>query len=659
MCNAPGSDDSSLPPAPAATTPLGSFKASAHQLLHPVDGDGDDAAGHARQLSKVAGEARAIGRVSVPMAVTGLVMYSRALISMLFLGRLGELALAGGSLALGFANITGYSVLSGLALGMEPICGQAFGARRGKVLALALHRTVLLLLAVALPISLLWVTSTGHILKLLGQDEGVADAAQTFAAYASADLAVLAVLHPLRVYLRSQNLTLPITACSVFSVILHGPINYLLVVRLNMGVAGVALAVALTDLNLLLALLCFLAISGAHRDSWVGPTTDCLRGWPAMLRLAVPTATAVCLEWWWYELMIVLSGLLPNPTATVASMGILIQATSLVYVFPSSLGQGASTRVSHQLGAGRPAGARRAAAAALSIGAAVGVAAAAFMASVRTHWGRMFTSDADILALTAVALPIAGLCELGNCPQTAGCGVLRGSARPASGARINLASFYLVGMPVGLALAFGARMGFAGLWLGLLAAQAACAVWMARAVADTDWDVEVTRAKELTKGSSNNQSECNNATTTTTAASSDITIVIATSNSNVAGCKSNINGYVPISESCKGNEDDELEKLEAGLMASEDEDEDATTASISGSEDSGSGDASGDTDAAVRENHGSSSINSGGAGTTTVTEGKEQRRREGPERDPLISMGDGEHDGDGRGGGQGLIKHAV
>lgn len=347
MCNAAGTDS-----LPAPAPPLGSLKASAHQLLHPVDGDQANA--HALQLSKVAGEARAIGRVSVPMAVTGLVMYSRALISMLFLGRLGELALAGGSLALGFANITGYSVLSGLALGMEPICGQAFGARRGKLLALALHRTVLLLLAVALPISLLWVTSTGHVLKLLGQDEGVADAAQTFAAYASADLAVLAVLHPLRVYLRSQNLTLPITACSLFSVLLHGPINYLLVVRLRMGVAGVALAVALTDLNLLLALLCFLAISGAHRDSWVGPTLDCLRGWPELLRLAVPTATAVCLEWWWYELMIVLSGLLANPRATVASMGILIQATSLVYVFPSSLGQGASTRVSHQLGAGRP-----------------------------------------------------------------------------------------------------------------------------------------------------------------------------------------------------------------------------------------------------------------------------------------------------------------
>ncbi|KAK3147907.1 hypothetical protein QOZ80_3BG0288240 [Eleusine coracana subsp. coracana] len=610
MCNT-GSDlpsssspSDSLPP-PVIITSL--MKSSAHQLLHPVD-DG----GHAMHLSKVAAEARAIGRVSVPMAVTGLVMYSRALISMVFLGQLGELALAGGSLALGFANITGYSVLSGLALGMEPICGQAFGARRGKLLALALHRTVLLLLAVALPISLLWVTSTGPILRVLGQDAGVAEAAHEFARYASLDLAVLALLHPLRVYLRSQNLTLPITACSLFSVLLHGPINYLLVSRLRMGVAGVALAVALTDLNLLLALLVFLAISGAHRDSWVGPTSDCLRGWPALLRLSVPTATAVCLEWWWYELMIVLSGLLPDPRAAVASMGVLIQATSLVYVFPSSLGQGASTRVAHQLGAARPAGARRAAGAALSAGLVVGVAAAAFMVSVRDRWARMFTSDADILRLTAVALPIAGLCELGNCPQTAGCGVLRGSARPASGARINLASFYLVGMPVGVALAFGAGLGFAGLWLGLLAAQAACAVWMARAVAATDWDLEVARARELTKaGNNNNNAEHEQCNTT----ASDVT---TGSNSNAKN--NDDDGYVPIN--------DLLEKLEEGLIM--------TTTASSESE------SSDDSDAVVRENHGAA------AAGTTATEGKDEQW----ERAPLISVEGGEHDGDGRGGGQ-------
>ncbi|KAI4962620.1 hypothetical protein ZWY2020_028712 [Hordeum vulgare] len=397
MCNTGAS-----PPIAAA---LASFKNSSH-LLHPVvtTTTATIAAAH-RALHIRAWPARR-GRSTVVGADGGDgAGRTPALHLHVFLGQLGELALAGGSLALGFANITGYSVLSGLALGMEPICGQAFGARRGKLLALALHRTVLLLLAVALPISLLWITSTGHI--LLRQDEGVASAAQTFAAYASADLAVLAVLHPLRVYLRSQNLTLPITACSLFSVLLHGPINYLLVLRLRME-SPASRSPSRSPTSTCSWRPMLPRYLGAHRDSWVGPTSDCLRGWGAMLRLAVPTATAVCLEWWWYELMIVLSGLLPNPRATVASMGILIQATSLVYVFPSSLGQGASTRVSHQLGAGRPAGARRAAGAALFIGLVIGAVASTFMVSVRNHWGRMFTSDSEILRLTAVALLIAG-----------------------------------------------------------------------------------------------------------------------------------------------------------------------------------------------------------------------------------------------------------
>ncbi|KAI3501184.1 hypothetical protein L1887_29046 [Cichorium endivia] len=61
------------------------------------------------------------------MILTGMLLYSRSMISMLFLGQLGELALAGGSLASGFANITGYSILFGLSQGRKPICGQAFG----------------------------------------------------------------------------------------------------------------------------------------------------------------------------------------------------------------------------------------------------------------------------------------------------------------------------------------------------------------------------------------------------------------------------------------------------------------------------------------------------------------------------------------------------
>ncbi|XP_010268640.1 PREDICTED: protein DETOXIFICATION 48-like [Nelumbo nucifera] len=460
---------------------------------------------------EVVEEIKAMGKISSPTALTGLIMYSRAMISMIFLGHLGQLELAGGSLSIGFANITGYSVISGLAMGMEPICGQAYGAKQWKLLGLTLQRTVLLLLSTSIPISAMWLNMK-RILLWCGQDEEISSMAHVFIVFSIPDLFFLSLLHPLRIYLRTQGITLPLTYCSAISVLLHVPLNFLLVVHFKMGIAGVAIAMVWTNLNLFLLLSAFIFFSGVYKDSWVAPSMDCLRGWSSLLGLAVPTCVSVCLEWWWYEFMIMLCGLLVNPKATIASMGILIQTTSLVYVFPSSLSLGVSTRVGNELGANRPAKARIAMIVSLACAAALGLAAMLFTTLVRHRWGLFFTDDAEILELTSVALPIVGLCELGNCPQTTGCGVLRGSARPTTGANINLGSFYLVGMPVAIFMGFVAKMGFAGLWIGLLAAQASCAILMLYVLGTTDWVVQAERARELTNASLSSSSFTKEAT---------------------------------------------------------------------------------------------------------------------------------------------------
>uniref|UniRef100_A0A7C9DQQ4 Protein DETOXIFICATION n=1 Tax=Opuntia streptacantha TaxID=393608 RepID=A0A7C9DQQ4_OPUST len=451
-------------------------------------------------LSEVVEEMRAIGKISGPTAMTGLLLYSRAMISMLFLGYLGELELAGGSLSIGFANITGYSVISGLAMGMEPICGQAYGAKQMKLLGLTLQRTVLLLLSTSIPISFMWLNMK-RILLWCGQDDEISSVAHIFTLFSIPDLIFLSILHPLRVYLRTQNITLPLTYCTAVSVVLHVALNFLLVVYLKMGIAGVAIAMVWTNFNMCVFLSLFIYLSGVYKSTWVLPSMDCIRGWSSLLALAIPTCISVCLEWWWYEFMIMLCGLLANPKATIASMGILIQTTSLVYVFPSSLSLGVSTRVGNELGAHRPGKARISMMVAMACAVGLGLGAMLFTTLMRHQWGRFFTNDEEILHLTAVALPIAGLCELGNCPQTTGCGVLRGSARPTIGANINLGSFYLVGMPVAMLLGFVVKMGFPGLWMGLLAAQATCALLMVYVLYKTNWIREVSRARELTKAS--------------------------------------------------------------------------------------------------------------------------------------------------------------
>ncbi|KAJ1375250.1 Multi antimicrobial extrusion protein [Sesbania bispinosa] len=376
-------------------------------------------------------EAKSLLVVAFPIALTALIFYTRSMVSMLFLGKLGDVELAAGSLAIAFANITGYSVLSGLSLGMEPLCSQAFGAKRPKLLSLTLHRCIIFLLACSIPISLLWFNMS-RIFLFLHQQERITNMAQKYLIFLLPDLVTNSFLHPIRVYLRAQSITHPVT------------------------------------------------------------------GWEPLIRLAAPSCVSVCLEWWWYEIMIVLCGLLVDPTATVAAMGILIQTTSLIYVFPSSLGFAVSTRVGNELGANRPSRARISAVVAVFFAAVMGFSAVVFASSMRHRWGRMFTGDEEILRLTAAALPILGLCELGNCPQTVGCGVVRGTARPNTAANVNLSAFYLVGMPVAVGLAFWLDVGFCGLWLGLLSAQVCCAGLMLYMIGTTDWEHQACRAQLLT-----------------------------------------------------------------------------------------------------------------------------------------------------------------
>ncbi|KAJ1438001.1 Multi antimicrobial extrusion protein [Sesbania bispinosa] len=447
--------------------------------------------------STIMTEVKSLMLLAFPIALTALIFYSRSMVSMLFLGHLGDLQLAAGSLAMAFANITGYSVLSGLSLGMEPLCSQAFGAKRPKVLSLTLHRCVMFLLACAIPISMLWLNMS-KIMLWLHQEPHITNMAQTYLFFSLPDLITNSFVHPIRIYLRAQGITHPLTLASLAGTILHLPFNYLLVTRLGLGVAGVAAASAASNLSILLFLVAHVWLTGLHRDTWTAPSRECLTGWKPLLRLAAPSCVSVCLEWWWYEIMIVLCGLLVDPTATVASMGILIQTTSLIYVFPSSLGFAVSTRVGNELGANRPFRAKLSAVVSVFVAAMMGFSAMFFATGMRHRWGRMFTADEDILRLTAAALPILGLCELGNCPQTVGCGVVRGTARPTVAANVNLSAFYLVGMPVAVGLGFWLDVGFCGLWLGLLSAQVCCAGLMLYVIGTTDWDFEAQRAQILT-----------------------------------------------------------------------------------------------------------------------------------------------------------------
>ncbi|KAJ4909490.1 MATE efflux family protein [Raphanus sativus] len=408
-------------------------------------------------LPQIIDELKELWAMVLPITAMNCLVYVRAVVSVLFLGRLGSLELAGGALSIGFTNITGYSVLVGLASGLEPVCSQAFGSKNWELLSLSLHRMVVILLIAAVPISILWI-NLGPIMLFMGQDPEITATAAEYVLYALPDLLTNTLLQPLRVYLRSQRVTKPMMWCTLAAVAFHVPLNYWLVMVKRWGVPGVATASVVTNLIMVMFLVAYVWVSGKMQKSQrvsgsmvatvAAPSSvvELVGGLGPLMRVAVPSCLGICLEWWWYEIVIVMGGYLENPKLAVAATGILIQTTSLMYTVPMALAGCVSARV-----------------------------------------------------LVASVMPIVGLCELGNCPQTTGCGILRGTGRPTVGAHVNLGSFYFVGTPVAVGLAFWLKIGFSGLWFGLLSAQAACAVSILYAVlARTDWEGEAVRAMRMT-----------------------------------------------------------------------------------------------------------------------------------------------------------------
>ncbi|PWA94717.1 Auxin response factor 1 [Artemisia annua] len=97
--------------------------------------------------------------IAVPTILTGFLVCGKSFTSTFVLGRIGELETAGGSLSNAITNITGFSVIYGLSMGMDGITPQAYGASNFTFMARTLHRTVLILLTTTIPITILWLNA--------------------------------------------------------------------------------------------------------------------------------------------------------------------------------------------------------------------------------------------------------------------------------------------------------------------------------------------------------------------------------------------------------------------------------------------------------------------------------------------------------------------
>ncbi|KAK4256570.1 hypothetical protein QN277_006276 [Acacia crassicarpa] len=430
-----------------------------------------------------------------PLMFVNLLNYCLQVISVMFVGHQGGLALSGASMATSFASVTGFSLLVGMSSALDTLCGQSYGAKQHHMLGIHMQRAMLVLMTVSIPIAIVW-AKTGSILILLGQDPEISAEAGQYAQFLIPCLFAHGLLQCLNRFLQTQNIVFPMMFSSGVTTLLHILTCYIMVFKSGLGSRGAALANAISYWVNVLILSLYVKFSPSCAKTWPGFLKEALHGIPTFLRLAIPSAVMVCLEMWSFEMMVLLSGLLPNPKLQTSVLSICLNTASVVWMIPFGLSGAVSTRVSNELGAGHPRTARLAVCVVLVMAITEGIVVGTVLILIRNIWGKAYSSEIEVVKYVATMIPILAISHFLDGLQCVLSGTARGCGWQKIGAFVNLGSYYLVGIPSAVILAFVLHIGGKGLWVGIICALLVQVLSLLIITIRTDWEQEVERAKD-------------------------------------------------------------------------------------------------------------------------------------------------------------------
>uniref|UniRef100_A0A5B7B3R0 Protein DETOXIFICATION n=1 Tax=Davidia involucrata TaxID=16924 RepID=A0A5B7B3R0_DAVIN len=430
-----------------------------------------------------------------PLVSVNLLLYCLQVISVMFVGHLGELALSGASMATSFASVTGFSLLTGMGSALDTFCGQSYGAKQYHMLGIHMQRAMFVLLLASIPLACIW-ANAGHILVFLGQDPEISAEAGLYARFMIPSIFAFALLQCHVRFLQTQNNVIPMMLTSGITTLLHILICWILVFKSGLGNKGAALANAISYWINVLLLALYVRISPSCKKTWTGFSKEALHDVLKFIGLAIPSALMVCLEIWSFEMMVLLSGLLPNPMLETSVLSISLNTCAMFYMIPLGLSGAISIRVSNELGAGRPQAARLAVCVAISMVATEAILVASTMILGRKVWGYCYSREEEVVRYVGEMLVLVAASHLLDGFQSVFSGTARGCGWQKIGAFVNLAAYYLVGIPTAILLAFVYHIGGKGLWMGIIVALFVQALFLMIITLCTNWDKEAKKATD-------------------------------------------------------------------------------------------------------------------------------------------------------------------
>jgi MATE family multidrug resistance protein len=412
-------------------------------------------------------EMRLLIELAFPVVCTQLGIMLMGTVDVMMLGRLSEEGLAAGALG----NAVGFGLLvfpMGLLLGLDPLIAQAHGAGERERIGGHLWRGAILAVAMSIPVSLAMFDGE-PLLGLLGQEEPLRSQAASYMRALIPGNAAFLLFGVVRQVLQGMNIVRPAFFAIVLANLGNVVANWALIFgHLGLpplGVAGAAYATSMARWMMLVFLV--LVAARVLRPYRRSPGRDALR--PAAFRrlfaLGVPVGFQIGLEMWVFGTVAVIMGAIG--ATELAGHQIALNLAALSFMVPLGLAGAAAARVGNAIGRGDQSAAERAARISLGMGASVMAVFGVLFATLPRQLARLFTPEQGAIEMAAMLLPIAAAFQIADGTQVVGAGILRGTADTRFPAIIAFLGYWVIGLPVGLLLAFSSGWGPRGLWWGL------------------------------------------------------------------------------------------------------------------------------------------------------------------------------------------------
>ncbi|XP_051137910.1 protein DETOXIFICATION 35 isoform X2 [Andrographis paniculata] len=432
-------------------------------------------------------------RIGGPIAFQILCQFGTNSVTTMFVGHLGDVELSALSIALSVIGTFSFGFMLGMGSALETLCGQAFGAGQVHLLGIYMQRSIIILFSTCILLLPLYIFAE-PVLKLLGQDAAIAKPAGAYTLLVVPQLFSLSITFPTQKFLQAQSKVSALAWISLLALVFHVVLCWLFVDVLGWGASGAAVAFDLTSWGTAVAQLCY--VVGWCKDGWKGLSWFAFKEMWSFVKLSLASAVMLCLEVWYMMSIIVLTGHLNNAVTAVGSLSICMNVNGWESMIFIGINAAISVRVSNELGSGHPRATKYSIYATVFQSLLIGLICMIIILLARNHFSIIFTNSKVMQQAVARLSPLLGLTMLLNSVQPVVSGVAVGGGWQSLVAYINLACYYILGLPLGYVLGYIANLGVAGLWGGMIFGTAMQTLLLLVVLYRTNWEKEVQQTTE-------------------------------------------------------------------------------------------------------------------------------------------------------------------